>query len=97
MKEARLQVRQPGVNTPAFAPQDIDQSAMRTESERCNSQLWRIQEDDAEIQKTQVELLGRRMTVPVSKPSVFEGNIFEYPKWEIASFQSATLLIVFVC
>ena len=37
------------------------------------------------------------MTVPVPKPSVFEGNIFEYPKWEIASFQSATLLIVFVC
>ena len=27
------------VNTSAFAPQDIDQSAMRTESERYNSQL----------------------------------------------------------
>ena len=71
------------VNTPAFVPQDIDQSAMRTESEQYNSQLWRIQEENAEIQKTQVELL-RRMTVPVPKPPVFEGNILEYPKWENA-------------
>jgi len=44
----------------------------RTESpEQFNSQLWRIQEENAEIQKTQVELL-RRMTAPVPKPPVFD-------------------------
>lgn len=73
------------VTTPAFAHRDIDQSATRTESpeNHYNSQLWRIQEENAEIQKAQVELL-RRMTVPVPKPPVFDGNILEYPKWENA-------------
>lgn len=72
------------VNTPAFAPQDLVQSATKTNSsEQYNSPLWRIQEENAEIQKTQVELL-RRMTVPVPKPPVFDGNILEYPKWENA-------------
>lgn len=71
------------VNTLAFVLQNTDQSAARTDSEQYNSQLWRIQEENAEIQKTQVELL-RRMTVPVPKPPVFEGNILEYPKWENA-------------
>ena len=69
------------VITPAFVPRDVVQSAATTESsEQYNSQLWRIQEEDAKIQKTQVELL-RRMTVPVPKPPVFDGNILEYPKW----------------
>ena len=72
------------VNTPAFVPRDVVQSAATTESsEQYNSQLWRIQEEKAKIQKTQVELL-RRMTVPVPKPPVFDGNILEYPKWENA-------------
>ena len=72
------------VNTPAFAPQDLVQSATKTNSsEQYNSPLWRIQEENAEIQKTQVELL-RRMTVPVPKPSVFDRNILEHPKWENA-------------
>ena len=72
------------VNTPAFAPQDLVKSATKTNSsEQYNSPLWRIQEENAEIQKTQFELL-RRMTVPVPKPPVFDGNILEYPKWENA-------------
>ena len=72
------------VNTP-FIHRDINQSARSTESpgHDYNSQIWRIQEENAEIQKTQVELL-RRMTVPVPKPPVFDGNILEYPKWENA-------------
>ena len=71
------------VNTPAFVPRDVVQSAATTESSEQYTQLWRIQEENAKIQKTQVELL-RRMTVPVPKPPVFEGNILEYPKWENA-------------
>lgn len=72
------------VNTPAFAPQDLIQSATKSNSsEQYNSLLWRIQEENAEIQKTQVELL-RRMTVPVPKPPVFDRNILEHPKWENA-------------
>ena len=72
------------VNTPIFVPRDVVQSAATTESsEQYNSQLWRIQEENAKIQKTQVELL-RRMTVPIPKPPVFYGNILEYPKWENA-------------
>ena len=72
------------VNTPAFVPRDVVQSAATTESsEQYSSQLWRIQEENAKIQKTQVELL-RRMTVPVPKPPVFYGNILQYPKWENA-------------
>ena len=72
------------VDTPAFAPRDPSQSATRTESpEHFNSQLWRIQEENAEILQTHVELL-RRMTAPVPKPPVFDGNILEYPKWENA-------------
>ena len=71
------------VNTP-LVHRDIIQSARSSESEHhFNSQIWRIQEENAEIQKTQVELL-RRMTVPVPKPPVFDGNILEYPKWENA-------------
>ena len=72
------------VSTP-LAHRDINQSARSIESpeHHYNSQIWRIQEENAEIQKTQVELL-RRMTVPVPKPPVFEGNILEYPKWENA-------------
>ena len=66
-----------------LAHRDINQSARSIESpeHHYNSQIWRIQEENAEIQKTQVELL-RRMTVPVPKPPVFDGNILEYPKWE---------------
>lgn len=72
------------VNTPAFVPRDVVQSAAMTEpSEQYNSQLWRIQEENAKIQKTQVELL-QRMTVHVPKPPVFDGNILEYPKRENA-------------
>lgn len=71
------------VKTP-LVHRDIIQSARSSESEHhFNSQIWRIQEENAEIQKTQVELL-RRMTVPVPKPPVFDGNILEYPKWENA-------------
>ena len=71
------------VNTP-LTQRDINQSARSAESEHhFSSQIWRIQEENAEIQKTQVELL-RRMTVPVPKPPVFDGNILEYPKWENA-------------
>lgn len=72
------------VNTP-FVHRDINQSARSIEppENHYNSQIWRIQEENAEIQKTQVELL-RRMTVPVPKPPVFDGNILEYPKWENA-------------
>ena len=72
------------VNTP-LTHHDINQSARSMESSghHYNSQIWRIQEENAEIQKTQVELL-RRMTVPVPKPPVFDGNILEYPKWENA-------------
>jgi len=41
------------VDTSAFAPRDPSQSATRTESlEHFNSQLWRIQEENAEILKT---------------------------------------------
>lgn len=71
------------VKTP-LVHRDIMQSARSSESEHhFHSQIWRIQEENAEIQKTQVELL-RRMTVPVPKPPVFDGNILEYPKWENA-------------
>lgn len=73
-----------GVDTP-LVHRETNQSSRRTESseQHYNSQIWRIQEENAEIQKTQVELL-RRMTVPVPKPPVFDGNILEYPKWENA-------------
>ena len=73
------------VKTPTFDQRDIDESARSTglTEHHYNPQLWRIQEENAEIQKTQVELL-RRMTVPVPKPPVFAGNILEYPKWENA-------------
>lgn len=72
------------VNTPAFVPRDVVQSAATTEpSEQYNSQLWRIQGENAKIQKTQVELL-QRMTVHVPKPPVFDGNILDYPKRENA-------------
>ena len=73
------------INTPTFDQRDIDESARSTglTKHHYNSQLWRIQEENAEIQKTQVELL-RRMTVPVPKPLVFDGNILENPKWENA-------------
>ena len=61
------------VNTP-LVHRDIIQSARSSESEHhFNSQIWRIQEENAEIQKTQVP-----------KPPVFDGNILEYPKWENA-------------
>lgn len=46
-----------------------------------NSQIWRVQEENPEIPKTQVKLL-RRMTLLVHKPTVFDRNILEYPKWE---------------
>ena len=72
------------VNTPAFVPRDLVQSAMKTETpEQYDSQRWSIQKENVEIQKAQVELL-RRMTVPVPKPPVFDGNILEFPKWENA-------------
>ena len=71
------------VNTP-LVHRDIIQSARSSESKHYfNSQIWRIQEENAEIKNTQVKLL-RRMTVPVLKPPVFDGNILEYPKWENA-------------
>ena len=72
------------VNTP-FIHRDINQSSRSTESPELHydSQIWRIQEENTEIQKTQVELLRRR-TVPVPKPPVFDGSILEYPKWENA-------------
>ena len=55
-----------------------------TESpEQFNSHLWHIQEENAEIQKTQVEPL-QRMTVPVPKPPVSDRNILKYQKWENA-------------
>ena len=65
-----------------FVPQELVQLAMKTETpEQHYSQIWRIQKENAEIQKAQVELL-RRMTSPVLKPPVFDQNILEYPKWE---------------
>ena len=63
-------------------PHDLT-SSTESPGHHYNSQIWRIQEENAEIQKPQVELL-RRMTVPVPRPPVFDGNILEYPKWENA-------------
>ena len=70
------------VNTP-FIHQDINHSARTTgpPEHHYSSQICRIQEENAGIQKMQVELL-RRLTVPVPKPPVFNGKILEYPKWE---------------
>ena len=65
-----------------FVSQELVQLAMKTETpEQYYSQIWRIQKENAEIEKAQVELL-RRMTSPVLKPPVFDRNILEYPKWE---------------
>lgn len=71
------------VNTPSFVPQVVNQSATRAEPGQYNTQLWPIQEENADIQKLQVELLWR-MTVSVPKPPVFNGNILEYLKWQNA-------------
>lgn len=45
------------VNTPSFVPQVANQSATRAEPGQYNTQLWPIQEENADIQKLQVELL----------------------------------------
>jgi len=42
-----------------------------------------MQKESSDIQRKQVEILGR-MAVPVPKPPIFGGNILDYPKWEIA-------------
>ena len=46
-------------------------------------QFQQIQQENVEIQKKQVELL-RKLTLPVHKPPIFEGDILDYPKWESA-------------
>ena len=43
----------------------------------------RIQRENTEIQKKQMELL-QKMTLPVPKPPVFDGNTLDFPTWESA-------------
>ena len=84
-------------NTPEFKPQDsklgptLAQVPLRQSPEipysfQLYTDQWQvqlIQRENAEIQRQQVQLL-KRLTLPVPKPPVFEGDILEYPKWESA-------------
>ena len=53
------------------------------ECPRPNMSQERIQRDTIEIQRQQVELM-KRMTLPMPKPPVFNGDILAYPKWVLA-------------
>lgn len=46
-------------------------------------QLQKLQQENTEIQRQQLQLL-KKMTLPIPKPPVFNGNILEYPKWSSA-------------
>ena len=42
-----------------------------------------FQRETTEIQKQQLEMI-KRLTLPVPKPPVFDGNILDFPRWESA-------------
>ena len=60
---------------PVFSPASIET--------QLSSQLQKLQQENTEIQRQQLQLL-KKMTLPIPKPPVFSGNILEYPKWSSA-------------
>ena len=62
-------------HAPVFSPASIET--------QLSSQLQKLQQENTEIQRQQLQLL-KKMTLPIPKPPVFSGNILEYPKWSSA-------------
>lgn len=66
-----------------YVPRAQETSPLHAHSNTiCDPLFQQMQKESSDIQRKQVEILGR-MAVPVPKPPIFGGNILDYPKWEI--------------